>query len=91
MHSILNPEPRTLNPLGYCISRDQYFKRDDVGIIYQMNVAPGGAQRHREPRQHVDQSDHHQREEHRMGRSLDQQELDQESHEDEGGEQMVDN
>jgi hypothetical protein len=28
-------------PLGYCIAHDQYFKRDDVGIIYQMNVAPG--------------------------------------------------
>ncbi len=28
-------------PLGYCIGNDQYFKRDDVGIIYQMNVAPG--------------------------------------------------
>src|SRR5687768_13648793 len=28
-------------PLGYCIGHDQYFKRDDVGIIYQMNVAPG--------------------------------------------------
>src|SRR5688572_33420086 len=27
-------------PLGYCISRDQYFKRDDVGIVYQLNVAP---------------------------------------------------
>jgi hypothetical protein len=27
-------------PLGYCISRDQYFKRDDVGIIYQLNVLP---------------------------------------------------
>ena len=26
--------------LGYCIGTDQYFKRDDVGIIYQMNVAP---------------------------------------------------
>ncbi len=26
--------------LGYCIGHDQYFKRDDVGIIYQMNVAP---------------------------------------------------
>ena len=37
--------PNTLNPtpqrLGYCIGNDQYFKRDDVGIIYQMNVAPG--------------------------------------------------
>ena len=28
-------------PVGYCIGHDQYFKRDDVGIIYQMNVSPG--------------------------------------------------
>ncbi|MBC7784992.1 MAG: GNAT family N-acetyltransferase [Burkholderiales bacterium] len=28
-------------PLGYVIGNDQYFKRDDVGIIYQMNVLPG--------------------------------------------------
>lgn len=28
-------------PVGYCISRDRYFKRDDVGIVYQLNVAPG--------------------------------------------------
>ncbi len=28
-------------PVGYCIGNDQYFKRDDVGIIYQMNVVPG--------------------------------------------------
>ncbi len=28
-------------PAGYCIGNDQYFKRDDVGIIYQMNVLPG--------------------------------------------------
>jgi hypothetical protein len=26
--------------VGYVISRDQYFKRDDVGIIYQLNVLP---------------------------------------------------
>jgi N-acetylglutamate synthase-like GNAT family acetyltransferase len=26
--------------VGYCIGNDQYFKRDDVGIIYQMNVVP---------------------------------------------------
>lgn len=26
--------------LGYLIATDQYFKRDDVGIIYQINVAP---------------------------------------------------
>jgi hypothetical protein len=29
------------SPLGYLIAQDQYFKRDDVGIIYQMNVLPG--------------------------------------------------
>jgi hypothetical protein len=29
------------SPVGYCIGNDQYFKRDDVGIIYQMNVVPG--------------------------------------------------
>ena len=28
-------------PVGYCLGSDQYFKRDDVGIIYQMNVMPG--------------------------------------------------
>ena len=28
-------------PLGYCMSVDRYFKRDDVGIIHQMNVVPG--------------------------------------------------
>ena len=35
--------PSCLNasPLGYCIAQDQYFKRDDVGIIYQMSVLPG--------------------------------------------------
>jgi hypothetical protein len=27
-------------PLGYCMGRDQYFKRDDVGIIYQLVVLP---------------------------------------------------
>jgi N-acetylglutamate synthase-like GNAT family acetyltransferase len=27
--------------VGYCIGHDRYFKRDDVGIIYQVNVAPG--------------------------------------------------
>jgi Acetyltransferase (GNAT) family len=27
--------------VGYCIGNDRYFKRDDVGIIYQMNVEPG--------------------------------------------------
>ena len=27
--------------VGYCIGHDQYFKHDDVGIIYQVNVVPG--------------------------------------------------
>jgi hypothetical protein len=37
------PGPGTLNPepLGYCIGQDRYFKREDVGIVYQLNVAPG--------------------------------------------------
>ena len=35
---IAEDERRT--PVGYCIGNDQYFKRDDVGIIYQMNVVP---------------------------------------------------
>lgn len=28
-------------PVGYVISTDRYFKRDDCGIIYQLNVVPG--------------------------------------------------
>jgi N-acetylglutamate synthase-like GNAT family acetyltransferase len=28
-------------PVGYCIGTDRYFKHDDVGIIYHLNVAPG--------------------------------------------------
>lgn len=27
--------------LGYCIAVDKYFKREDTGIVYQMNVKPG--------------------------------------------------
>ena len=27
-------------PVGYVLGNDQYFKRDDLGIIYQVNVAP---------------------------------------------------
>ncbi|MEX0776631.1 MAG: hypothetical protein WD042_13090 [Phycisphaeraceae bacterium] len=29
------------SPIGYCIGVDKYFKREDTGIIYQMNIAPG--------------------------------------------------
>jgi len=36
-----HPLPTTNSPVGYCIAQDQYFKRDDVGVIYQMNVLPG--------------------------------------------------
>ena len=28
-------------PIGYCIGVDKYFKREDVGVIYQMNITPG--------------------------------------------------
>ncbi|NBC11110.1 MAG: hypothetical protein GVY24_05155 [Planctomycetes bacterium] len=27
--------------IGYCIGVDKYFKREDTGIIYQMNITPG--------------------------------------------------
>ena len=29
------------SPLGYIISRDRYLKRDELGVIYQLCVAPG--------------------------------------------------
>ena len=29
------------SPLGYAIAADRYMKREDVGIVYQLNVAPG--------------------------------------------------
>jgi hypothetical protein len=27
--------------IGYCMGQDRYFKHEDVGIIYQMNIVPG--------------------------------------------------
>jgi hypothetical protein len=37
-----NKYPVTSNtPLGYCISKDRYLKRDELGVIYQLCVAPG--------------------------------------------------
>ncbi len=41
--SALDPRPQTLDPtpVGYCIGVDKYFKREDTGVIYQMNVVPG--------------------------------------------------
>lgn len=35
------PAPAAPIPLGYCFSRDTYFKREDCGVIYQMNIVPG--------------------------------------------------
>lgn len=41
LNSSVKSVKSVVQPLGYCIGNDQYFKRDDVGIIYQMNVLPG--------------------------------------------------
>ena len=38
--STANSQLSTPRPVGYLIGNDQYFKHDDVGIIYQMNVVP---------------------------------------------------
>ena len=38
---ILVAEDGARLPIGYCISVDRYYKRDDLGIVYQMNVVPG--------------------------------------------------
>lgn len=34
-------ESRGTTPLGYVIARDTYMKREDCGIVYQLNVSPG--------------------------------------------------
>jgi len=41
IHMPAGGTPALPDPLGYIIARDKYFKRDDCGIIYQLNVAPG--------------------------------------------------
>jgi hypothetical protein len=28
-------------PLGYCVFKDKYLKREELGIVYQLNVTPG--------------------------------------------------
>src|SRR5688500_7338299 len=33
--------PSTEERLGYVISRDRYLKRDELGVVYQLCVAPG--------------------------------------------------
>ena len=35
------PQCLRASPLGYVISRDRYLKRDELGVIYQLCVAPG--------------------------------------------------
>jgi hypothetical protein len=42
---VLIAEDAQRRAMGYCIAKDHYMGRDDVGIVYQLNVAPG-AQRH---------------------------------------------
>src|SRR5262245_23830654 len=37
---VLIAEDEHQTQLGYCIAKDQYMKRDDVGIVYQLNVMP---------------------------------------------------
>src|SRR5690242_3749982 len=38
---LIAEDAATKQPLGYCASRDRYLKRDELGIIYQLCVAPG--------------------------------------------------
>ena len=38
--TIIIAEDEARSPLGYCIFKDTYSGRDDVGIIYQINVMP---------------------------------------------------
>jgi hypothetical protein len=37
----VTPSPHHASSRGYIIFKDEYLKRDDVGIIYQLNVSPG--------------------------------------------------
>lgn len=37
---VLIAEDHAGTTIGYVIARDQYMKRDDVGIVYQLNVLP---------------------------------------------------
>ena len=42
---VLIAEDENRIPIGYCILSNRYLKRDELGVIYQMNVLPG-KQRH---------------------------------------------
>src|SRR5688572_17447669 len=37
---VLIAEDEARLPIGYVISQDRYYKRDDLGIVYQMNISP---------------------------------------------------
>src|SRR5688572_3615743 len=38
---VLIAEDEMRLPIGYCMSSNRYLKRDELGIIYQMNIVPG--------------------------------------------------
>jgi hypothetical protein len=38
---LIAQNPATTERIGYVIFKDKYFKREDLGIIYQLNVLPG--------------------------------------------------
>src|SRR5688500_11211809 len=38
---VLVAEDEARLPIGYCIFATRYLKRDELGVIYQMNVVPG--------------------------------------------------
>jgi GNAT superfamily N-acetyltransferase len=38
---LIAEDAATKQPVGYCASRDRYLKRDELGVIYQLCVAPG--------------------------------------------------
>jgi N-acetylglutamate synthase-like GNAT family acetyltransferase len=39
-HAVLIAEDESNHALGYCIAKDRYLRRDDLGVIYQLNVTP---------------------------------------------------
>src|SRR6186713_3317383 len=38
---VIIAEDQTRLPIGYCILANRYLKRDELGVVYQMNVVPG--------------------------------------------------
>ncbi|MEM9754099.1 MAG: GNAT family N-acetyltransferase, partial [Planctomycetota bacterium] len=42
---LLAEERNTREPLGYVLGVDKYLKRDELGIVYQLAVAPGNRRR----------------------------------------------